>query len=102
MGSLDLPGAPWASFPPWAFLAPQAFLASWAPLGPEKFREAPVITSLGTLPGAFQKVLGPPEWGCKGASINGASTRGFYKGLFSGTSIRGLFKGFYKELREEA
>ena len=23
-GSLDLPGAPWASFPPWAFLAPCA------------------------------------------------------------------------------
>ena len=27
---------------------------------------------------AFQKVVGPPERGCKGASIKGASIRGFY------------------------
>ena len=36
------------------------------------------MTSLGTLLGAFQKVLGPPESGCKEASIKGTSVRGFY------------------------
>ena len=50
---------------------------------------APVSTSLGTLPGAFQKVLGPPERGCKGASIKEAWARCFfrcfYKGLLKGT-----------------
>ncbi len=78
---LGLPGSSWGSLglvPSLGLLGSACLPGSLGSLGSREVGGALVITSQGTFPGAFQKVFGPPERGCKGASIRRASIRGFY------------------------
>ena len=73
---LGLPGSSWGSLglvPSLGLLGSLGLPGSLCSL-----ESGEVGGSTGTLPGAFQKVFGPPERGCKGASIRRASIRGFY------------------------